>query len=241
MVELNFFCINLNARNDRWVDCLKQFSEQNLKVDRWDAKPRPENRRFGAWLSHREIIEYAKMNKWKCVVVFEDDIKFLTPEFKKECYLALNELSNTNWYILYFGGLLWKWGILKKVAKMSQVFQVKKLFEAHAVIYNEKFYDIYLHKHPNMYNNKIWEYYLDNTYRAFDEWYANYIQELYPCYITRKMLVTQKNDFSDIEGKTVWRKSRAEIVFVLYKYNMWWAVEKFWKYIKWLINLFKNK
>ncbi len=73
------------------------------------------------------------------------------------------------------------------------------MFEAHAVIYNEKFYDLYLEKHPCKYHKDTPEKYLDNSFTAFDQWYANYIQKKYPCYVTKKILVSQKDDFSDIE------------------------------------------
>lgn len=239
MTKINFFCINLQSRHDRWQECKKQFLSQGLQVHRWDAKPRPENRRFGAWLSHREIIEHAKKNNWEYVAVFEDDIKFLVPNFPQECAKAIHELKIVDWYILYFGGQLWKWWSLKTKESLNNVFLVKKLFEAHAVIYNSKFYDLYLNKHPAEYNSNIWKYYIDDTYQSFDEWYAGYVQEKYPCYITRKMLVAQRDDYSDIENKNVWRKSRAQIIFIMYKYHFWWLVEIWWKYIRYLIFFFR--
>ena len=243
MQKINFFCINLISRSDRWRDCEHQFLLQKLKVHRWNAKPRPENRRFGAWLSHREIIEHAKKNHWDCVAVFEDDIKFLTNDFLEECNLAMNDLKGIDWYIVYFGGQIWKGWSLISQKWLNKVFLVKKLFEAHAVIYNAKFYDLYLQKHPAEYTSEIWEYYLDNMYRSFDEWYANCVQERYPCYITKKMFVVQKDDFSNIENKNVWRKSRAQIIFLMYRLHLWWLVESWWKYIKLLMRLcnFYNK
>jgi len=48
MQQVNFFCINLDKRTDRWGSCVQQFRDQGIKVERWIAKPLPENRRFGA-------------------------------------------------------------------------------------------------------------------------------------------------------------------------------------------------
>lgn len=238
MGKINFFCINLDKRTDRWEKCRQQFLKQGVGVKRWPAKPLPENRRFGAWLSHREIIEHAKNNNWDCVGVFEDDIEFLTKNFYKICQESLKELADKDWYILYFWGSFWRWASMKKVGSMKKIFRVRNLQEAHAVIYNKKFFDIYLKKHPDEYSSNITEYYIDNKYRAFDQWYANYVQINYPCYITKSILVVQKDDFSDIENKQVWRSSRSIVTFFLYKYQLWFLVEKLWKYIKHLrVNL----
>ena len=45
----------------------------------------------------------AKIRGWDYVGVFEDDVKFLTKNFKDEYNNALEELKNEDWYILYFG------------------------------------------------------------------------------------------------------------------------------------------
>lgn len=224
--KINFFCINLEHRNDRWSYCKKIFATQNLHVTRWNATPLPENRRFWAWLSHREIIELAKKKNMDYVGVFEDDIEFLVDDFKYQCEQAILSLKNCNWYILYFGGLIWTWGELQKHHTWSKLLQVKGLFEAHAVVYHKNFYDIYLKKHPSEYSSEIYEYYLDNKYTAFDQWYAGVVQFEYPCYITNKILVTQRDDFSSIENKNVIRYKKSIYRFYVYKY-MWSRIATF--------------
>lgn len=235
MNKVNFFCINLQDRADRWADCKKQFEKQKINVTRWNATPLPENRRFWAWLSHREIIEHAKINNWDYVAVFEDDIKFLVDNFYERCEEALKELNDRDWYILYFWGSFWKWGSLKKEKELNKTLRVKNLHEGHSIVYSKNFYDIYLAKHPSSYSKEIWKYYIDDKYTAFDQWYANYVQIKYPCYITKTMLVSQKDDFSSIENRQVWRASRSVVIFYLYKYHFWYLVEKWWKYIKILL------
>lgn len=219
MEHINFFCINLDIRTDRWINCQKQFIQQWIeKVERWSAKPLPENRRFWAWLSHREIIEYAKSKNWEYVWVFEDDINFVNKKFLIKATRALGELKKKEWYMLYFWGSLGRNAKLVKENWTSEVLRVEKNFEAHAVIYHKRFFDIYLQKHPSEYSVGIGEYYLDNKYRAFDEWYADVVQKDYPCYITNKILVTQRNDFSNIENKFVSRYKKSIYRFWLYKY-----------------------
>ena len=226
MIKVNFFCINLATRTDRWLDCKKQFKKQNITVTRWNATPLPENRRFGAWLSHREIIEMAKIRGWDYVGVFEDDVKFLTKNFKDEYNNALEELKNEDWYILYFGWLIWTWWSLQKKKSLKNLLKVNNLYEAHAVIYNRAFFDIYLKKHPSQYNSKIPENYLDDKFSAFDQWFARVVQSNYPCYITNKILVGQQNDFSNIENQVVTRFEKSIYRFYTYKY-LWTTISTY--------------
>lgn len=235
MNKINFFCINLETRTDRWFRCEESFKQQNIEVTRWNATPLPENRRFGAWLSHREIIELAKRNSWEYVWVFEDDIKFLTSHFIDQCDSAIQSLQDHDWYILYFGGFIWTWWVAKREKGIRNLLRVQKLFEAHAVIYHKSFYDIYLKKHPSSYSPEIPEYYLDGKYTAFDQWFADVVQFKYPCYITEKILVSQYDDFSSIENKKVMRYKSSLLRF--YAYKILWSkittwLDSFWSKIK---------
>jgi len=218
MQQVNFFCINLDKRTDRWGSCVQQFRDQGIKVERWIAKPLPENRRFGAWLSHREIIEHAKNKNWEYVGVFEDDINFLNDDFLLRTQKMLDILHEKNWYILYFGGSMGRYSELCKEKWLPYVLRVKGNFQAHAVIYHKRFFDIYLKKHPSEYSPKINEYYLGNKYKAFDEWFANVVQYEYPCYISNKILITQQDDFSNIENKIVNRNKISIYRFWAFKY-----------------------
>ena len=226
MEKIKFFCINLDINTDRWHNCQKQFIKQWIEVERWSAKPLPENRRFWAWLSHREIIEYAKNQDWDHVCVFEDDIHFTTKEFLIQVQKALFELKDKEWYILYFGGCIRRNGQLYKETWFKHVLRVKRCVEAHAIIYHRRFFDIYLDKHPNKYTPEIKEYYLDNKYRAFDEWLADIVQYEYPCYISNKILAVQKDGFSFIEDKLVSRNKISQYRFFAYKY-FWAKVVKY--------------
>lgn len=226
MKHINFFCINLDKETGRWQNCQKQFAEQGIKVKKWTAKPLPENRRFGAWLSHREIIEYAKNKNWDYVCVFEDDIHFITKEFLLHAKNAISELISKEWYILYFGGCMRRDGELYKEKWLRHVMRVKRCVEAHAIVYHRRFFEIYLKKHPDKYTSKIQEYYLDNKYRTFDVWLADVVQYAYPCYITNKLLVVQKDGFSVIENRLVSRNRISQYRFFVYKY-FWGKIVKF--------------
>lgn len=226
MKQINFFCINLDSQCERWAGCQRQFTEQWIHVERWSAKPLPENRRFGAWLSHREIIEHAKKQNWDYVCVFEDDIHFVTKKFLIHAQNAISELINKEWYILYFWGCIRKNGQLYKEKWLKHVLRIKRCVEAHAVIYHRRFFDIYLKKHPDKYSSKIDEYYLDNQFNAFDLWFADVAQYNWPCYITNKMLVVQKDGFSVIENRLVSRNKISQYRFLAYKY-LWAKIVKY--------------
>ena len=94
------------------------------------------------------------------------------------------------------------------------------MYEAHAVIYHKRFYNIYLDKHPSQYTKDTPEHYIDKKYRAFDEWLAHVVQEKYLCYVSSKMLVSQKNDFSIIENRFIKRHSRSVYKFYFYKHGL---------------------
>lgn len=226
MKQINFFCINLDSQHDRWADCQKQFSEQWIPVKRWSAKPLSENRRFGAGLSHREIIEHAKNQNWEYVCVFEDDLRFIAKDVLIYTQNALSELKSKKWYILYLGGCMRRNGWLYKEKWLKHVLRVKRCVQAHAIIYHRRFFDIYLKKHPRKYTSEIKENYLDNQYRTFDVWLADVIQYIYPCYITNKMLAVQKDGFSIIEWKLVIRNKIAQYRFLAYKY-LWTKIVKY--------------
>lgn len=243
-MSVKYFCINLDKRKDRWERVQKIFQKEEMPVDRWSAKPLPENRRFGAWLSHREIIEYAQKNKWNYVWVFEDDIRILRTGLKKKIKSALESLEWKEWYILYLWWSIGRNWSLQRNRNIPSLLRVRWLFEAHAVIYSKRFFDIYLEKHPPIYTHDIEECYLDNKYRAFDQWFANVVQYEYPCYITKTILLTQEDDFSNIENKFVNRHIKSIYRFYTYKY-LWSKIgtflETYLSKLKQLIEYYRKK
>ena len=224
-MAINFFCINLPTRQDRWINCEKQFKKQKIEVKRWNATPLPENRRFGAWLSHREIIEHAQKNKWDYVWVFEDDVVFMRDKFIDFVDESLKTLKGKKWYILYFWWLVCRNGKLQKEKWFKWLFRVKWLMWTHAVIYNKEVYDIYLKLHPDKYSNRIKQLYINNQYKALDEWMALDFQNNFPCYITEFFLAGQWDSFSNIEGKMIKGNLRAIIRFNIYKYWFGWLAK----------------
>ncbi len=230
MDTVNYFCINLASRKDRWEECKKEFLHQNINIKRWNATPLPQNRRFWAWLSHREIIEHAKAQKWEYVWVFEDDVFFMKNNFQYFVNKALDELLNKKWYILYFWWLMCRNSHLEKESDVNSLFKVEGLMWAHALIYHKDFYDIYLKLHPDKYTDKIKKLYIKNKYKAFDEWMALDFQNKFPCYISKYFLAGQRDNFSNIENKFIISNYQTVMRFYIYKHWLWSVAKKIWDF-----------
>jgi len=115
------YCINLDSRPDRWARASKHFEELRIAtlVERHPAKDfrsdpsyahleRLQNGKYsllgntGCAYSHREITKNAKALGLDSVLVFEDDVKILAPEFC-QANEALRDLKKQSWNLFYLG------------------------------------------------------------------------------------------------------------------------------------------
>jgi len=76
------YCINLNHRTDRWLESLQEFKKLGIDsdVERFEAHELKPGIK-GCTKSHYEIIKLAKKNKYKNVLIFEDDVFILRDDF----------------------------------------------------------------------------------------------------------------------------------------------------------------
>lgn len=125
------YCISLKSRTDRWEQVHKQFLENNIIVEKFTAvseseitdeqfrKANPNNitgnnasiigvvenkRALGCLLSHLKVIEDAKKNGYKKILIFEDDV-FIGKNF----YDQLKLIEKIKWKILYLGASQFVW------------------------------------------------------------------------------------------------------------------------------------
>lgn len=125
------YCINLPSRADRWEQVNKQFLENNIIVKKLTAvseseitdeqfrKANPNNitgnnasiigivenkRALGCLFSHLKVIEDAKKNGYKKILIFEDDI-FIGKNFHDQLKL----IEKIKWKILYLGASQFVW------------------------------------------------------------------------------------------------------------------------------------
>jgi hypothetical protein len=103
------WCINLDSQTERWEAALRRFRKVGIasKVRRFAAAATPLNHHIGCALSHRRIIEQARLRNLETVLVFEDDVRF-TADAAEVLRLALRELEGFDWQILYLGGCRWE-------------------------------------------------------------------------------------------------------------------------------------
>jgi GR25 family glycosyltransferase involved in LPS biosynthesis len=91
------FCINLKQHKDRKRRIIKQSKKYNLKISFFNAINH-KNGWEGCLMSHLEIIKIAKKNKYKNILILEDDIIFTTnPD------IDVDNLPK-KWDLLYLGG-----------------------------------------------------------------------------------------------------------------------------------------
>ena len=129
--DINFYfdkiyCINLDRRTDRWKSVEAEFKKMNIDVVRYSAidgdnidfsisndltenqlsdKGLIENRNsLACLLSHLEIIKEAKLNNYKRILIFEDDVLF-SKDFKNE----IKKIEELDWKLLYLGASQFNW------------------------------------------------------------------------------------------------------------------------------------
>ena len=120
-------CINLDRRPDRWREVQAQFKKAGISAQRFsaiDGNPRgyahvkddPTGKRSindikhnsfggvaGCIASHTDIWKMAKKNKWKNVLIIEDDCDFID-ELQQRFTERINQVPS-DWDLLYFGGV----------------------------------------------------------------------------------------------------------------------------------------
>lgn len=101
--------INLDHRKDR-MEVMSAFFHKGMipleKVERFSAIKRV-NGRLGCLESHTQVLLMAKENKWKNVLILEDDLEWLS-DFENN-YKKLEELSRKpDWDVIMLTGWYWK-------------------------------------------------------------------------------------------------------------------------------------
>jgi len=194
-MELNSFfdkiyCINLKHRVDRWDNCSRQFKENGLNVERFDAVNGRElvpnginglmSGEVGVIRSNYNVIKDAKEKGYKNIIIFEDDVE-LCDDFINKFNTSFNRVPK-GWGFLYMGGN--HVGGLTPVN--DYISQIRHSYAIHAICVNEQVYDHILEILPN-------------EKEAVDVTYAK-LQQIFPSYVFRPHLAWQKDGHSDIQG-----------------------------------------
>jgi glycosyl transferase family 25 len=186
--------INLDYREDRRGIMSKFFEDTKIpleKVVRFSGIKK-KSAKLGCLKSHTKVLELAKNNGWKNILVLEDDLEILNFE---EGYKQLEQLVELpNWDVILLTGFYWKYDF-------PRIFQAGN---AGAYLVNEKYIDKFLKhrehaitqmKANTAFNFKNTKYNADVHWHSLmntDNWYG-----IYPC------LCRQVDGYSDNVGREV--------------------------------------
>lgn len=194
------YCINLKKRIDRWDRCEHLFSIHNLTVQRFDAlfgldilKDESVAKEFnncpllpgeiGCLYSHYECLLDITEHGYKKTLIFEDDIEF-SQDFQTQFRYGSHDIPK--WDMLYLGGNYKRWAIEK-----GRIVRLYEGYTTHAYGITNEFAKIMVEKIQNTPLTQQ----IDNMYVS--------MQEKYKCYAYMPTLVYQRQDYSDVQNKTV--------------------------------------
>ena len=185
----NFFdvimCNNLDSRTDRWEECLKEFESVGLtnKVIRHSAI-KHENPRFGNHKSHSSMVQYAKDNACRNILIFEDDVNFFRGAVKN-LTKSINDLPD-DWDMFYLGANL---DIFPAYKVTDYVASLTGAYATHAYAVRSTLYD------------RLIAVGLNETITSNDVYYATYIHPNYNCYLAMPLVAGQRDSYSDIQNR----------------------------------------
>lgn len=226
MSDIPFYCINLDSRRDRWNKIQNEFFKAKIPVIRFSGIECQKYPYFGCTLSHKWVLSLAQKSNMDIVGVFEDDIFFHNPEtFMSDLEKILTELPK-DWRILYLWWLIGRNAQLKKKSSFS--YQINHMMCAYGMLYNSRSYKeiipVLPNKQPEQITN-ISETYID-WQKEYDTWLADIYQNVYPCFVSRNFLVSERKDYSSIER-------RKKNTTIKYLFRFWMYKNKF----RWLMIL----
>jgi GR25 family glycosyltransferase involved in LPS biosynthesis len=199
-------CINLKRRPDRWAEMEIQLKKHNIRAIRFEAvdgnpmKWKPYKGCFegkmqsfpgnmGCIASHVNIYKMAKENKWKRVLIIEDDCDFID---------NLNEIFNNSinslpgdWDLLYFGGVHETRGGVFVPEKIDEHFvKAKRIITTTCYAIKETAYDLAI---KTILKDEPY------FYTAIDGYLGAYIQPNCVTYSYHPPVAWQRASYSDIQ------------------------------------------
>lgn len=189
------YCINLDHRVDRWENAQKEFSKVGIldRVKRFSAI-KLDDGRIGLIKSNLEIIKNAKKNNLENVLIFEDDVRFVSDDTLKILDLAIKQTKQLkiNWQLFYLGA-----NTHTKLIKIApNLISLNNAFATHSLAYHKSIYNKYIDYAENIKQIK-------KHTDILDVWMASEIQSKYVALMVNPLLTTQMNSYSDIEGRVV--------------------------------------
>jgi len=186
------YCINLEEREDRWLEVQKEFEKINVKVKKFKAVKNV-NGALGCKQSHIQIIQEAKDRKLNNILIFEDDVKFVNldeVDINLIIDSTLKQLNDLNWNMFYFGASIHpELGVIEKVSQ--NILKTNFAYTTHAYAVNSNVFDYILTESSN--NNS-----------SIDVFYSEkVVGDLKNSFVMNPMIAIQNIGYSDIIKKEV--------------------------------------
>lgn len=179
------YCISLPERNERWEQAQREFDLIGIRerVIRFPAIKRP-NPIDGCRLSHLSIIREAEANNYEAILVFEDDVHFMTHRLEPLAAAMDSLRDRKRWDMLYLGGR-----VVSPVTVVNDHLFRAQFWSTHAYM-----------MHRDAYRRAM------QATGAIDVWYSRNMRR---CYGVNPMMATQNEGYSDIEGRHISYKTDA--------------------------------
>ena len=189
----HIFYINLEERTDRKEHVEKQLSNIGLVGERFNAI-KLTNGALGCSMSHLKIIENAKKNNLSHVLVIEDDIEFLKPlifiaNFNK--FLKTNSIFDV---VLIAGNNVPPFEEIDEVSVKVSGCQTTTGY-----LVKEHYYDTLINNYREGIQ-KLMKHPDNHRELAIDKYWFR-LQKCDKWYLIIPLTVTQREDYSDIEGR----------------------------------------
>jgi len=192
-------CINLDKRQDRWDKVIDECSKHSIKIERFSAidgdflssRSYLKQGELGCALSHLKIIEKAKNENLKNILILEDDVEFDADVNKKFFDYIVNL---PEWDFLYLGA---NHALNNKCMSASEspvkvsenIYKLKEAYSMHCYAVQCSFFDKVLNFQNNLHAP------IDVLYSQLHKQSRSYV--IYPS------LAWQAEGFSDIQKKYV--------------------------------------
>jgi len=192
------YCINLDSRPDKWKMCLEEFEKYNM-LDLVERVPAIYHKKgyIGCTYSHLKCMELAKFNKFKKILILEDDFEFVGSTPEKYISKALYQSKTINWDMLYLSyriELPREFIFYKEIS--DNLFQSTSQLTTGGYGMTDNVYNFMLnHQKPLL------------KCLCIDVFYARFLSHKFKCLNIKPMVIGQRNNvYSDIRDRTVQNK-----------------------------------
>ena len=148
-----YIYINLENRQDRKNLLLNEFKKLNIpenKIHKISGVSKPKNGHKGCVMSHILALELAKLNKWKMVAIFEDDME-LNVSIDEYNRLLNKALQNDKWDMILLHGSYQE----MKTPIDNDIYYLKHSTQSTGYIIKSDYYDTLLDLFKNCNNNMV--------------------------------------------------------------------------------------